>query len=80
MLNGIKCQGHEQHLYECYHEEVDNAVECDESSLVAGVICTNCEYHVCVCVCVCMCVCYHDEVDNPVECGESSLVAGVIEM
>ena len=44
VLNGIKCQGHEQHLYECYHEQVNEEVECDERSMVAGVICTNREY------------------------------------
>ena len=54
VLNGIKCQGHEQHLYECYHEQVNEEVECDERSMVAGVICTNREYCLSVCVSVCV--------------------------
>ena len=40
LVLGIRCEGTEEKLWKCYHQEIRNVV-CPQAQLVAGVVCTN---------------------------------------
>ncbi len=40
VFGGIKCDGSESRLSECYHGEMGAQVVCPEAQMVAGVVCT----------------------------------------
>ena len=39
-MMGVRCEGTEDKLWKCYHEEIRNVV-CPKGELVAGVTCTD---------------------------------------
>ena len=43
LVMGIRCEGTEEKLWKCYHEEIRNIV-CPRGELVAGVVCTDGEW------------------------------------
>lgn len=45
MISGLHCTGEETKLSECHHENVDKAVSCKDSNLIAGVLCTESRFH-----------------------------------
>ena len=45
VLGGVRCEGDEKKLHQCYHQEIGNGVTCDSVDHIAGVICTDCKFN-----------------------------------